>query len=149
VQVSPAAAPAVTATLTPAGPLSVPQGDSFPFNVTLTSRESVEQPIQLRLRPSGSSTQLFFDGERAAPASTTVLTKHVVPSRWFAGLGSYQVLVTSEDGSPIGQPLTFTVSPARVQPAVFQDLSAKVGIAVPTPQKPCSMQVAGSAWAPT
>ncbi len=96
VQVSPAAAPAVTATLAPAGSLSVPQGDPFPFNVTLTSQESVEQYVQLRLRPSGSSTQVFFDGERAAPASTTVLTKHVVPSRWFAGLGSYQVLVTAE-----------------------------------------------------
>ncbi len=147
VQISPAAAPAVTAALTPAGALSVPQGDPFPFNVTLTSQESVEQHVQLRLQPTGSSSQIPFDGEKAAPATTTVLNKRVVPSQWFAGLGSYQVIVTAEDGTPIGQPLSFTVRRARVQPAVFQDLAPRLGIAAPTPGHPCTMQVAGAAWA--
>jgi hypothetical protein len=147
VQVSSAAAPAVTATLSPAGSLSVPQGDPFPYSLTLSSQEIVEQHLQLRLKPTGSSTQVFYDGETIEPGATTVRFKNVVPSQWFAGLGSYQVVVTTEDGVSVGQPLTFTVTPARVQPAVFQDLSTKVGIGVPTPQKPCSMQVAGAAWA--
>jgi hypothetical protein len=76
-----------------------------------------------------------------------VLHKQVITSHWFAPVGSYQVLVTV-DGTPIGAPLTFTVTAPRVPAAVFQDVSAKLRIPAPTPKAPCgTMQAAGAAWA--
>jgi hypothetical protein len=52
-----------------------------------------------------------------------------VPRSWPSATWarSYQVIVTAEDGTPIGQPLTFTITRARVQPAVFQDLAPRLG----------------------
>jgi enediyne biosynthesis protein E4 len=152
-----AAAPAspavrsVTVTLSPVSATSVPQGDPFSFRAAVTAAEPFSKIIEFLVQPVGASasTQVPFEGAAVTldAGASTELDEHVVTSQWFAGPGQYQVVAMTLDGVQVAAPLAFTVTRSRIQPAVFQDVTAKLGLATTVPMPlSCVGQSAGAAW---
>ena len=136
-------------TLTAASAGSVPQGTPFAFHAVLTSSQSYDGTVEFRVQPAAKpAAQATFEQATAsvsagAPAE---YDPKVTTSKWFAGVGPFQI-VAFVDGTAVGSPLTFTVGHAPVQVPVFQQVTAKLGLAASTPPHVCTMQDAGAAWA--
>ena len=146
---APAATPTLSATLTAASSASVPQGEPFAFHASLASPQGFDDTVDLHVRPAGSGGPgMVFQRSQPtiAPGGSAQLDPVVTTSQWFAPLGQYEVFLTA-GGAQIGQPLRFTVTAPPVRPAVFQDVTAKLGLQAYRDRQPCSEQASGAAWA--
>ena len=123
-----AAPPAVTVTIAPAAAKSAPLGRAFPFTATFSSNDGFAQEVEFQLSRAGDpgSAVTFERQFVVVPAGTTTdLTYQTTPSKWFAQLGSYELLVLA-DGKAIGRSMTFDVTKPHVQPATFANRSARL-----------------------
>jgi hypothetical protein len=143
-----ASSPGLSTNLLPASTSAAPLGDPFAFHATISSAEAASGVVLFNVRPAGSAKSIPFESQRVDLASgqSLQLNEEVTPSKWFAGVGHYEVFATL-DGQQLGTPLAFTVGKARIQPAVFEDVSTRLGLGGLVPEAPCFMQTAGAAWA--
>ena len=100
---------------------------------TFVRQECHQHP--LRVTASGSRVRPVAAAERSGD-----------PLEMVRRLGSYEVFATL-DGQQLGPPLAFSVVKARIQPAIFEDVSTRLGLGGLVPEAPCFMQTAGAAWA--
>jgi hypothetical protein len=146
----PAASPSVralVATLTPVGPTMMPQGEPFRFRASFSGPPTSPLEIELRLRAAtGSASETFFARTNELPRDAAGWEVQVTPSQWFRALGTYQV-VALVNGVQAAPPLVFDVTAPRVRPAVFQDVTAKLGLVASVPAGECTAMMAGAAWA--
>jgi hypothetical protein len=144
---STAAGPGLSANLAPTSAATVPLGDAFTLRAIISSGQAESGTVLFSVRPAAGGTTVPFDSQdvQLGPGQTLQLDLQVTTSKWFAGAGPYEVLVTL-DGQPLAAPLAFTVAKARVAPAVFEDVSPRLGLGGLVPEGLCFMQVAGAAW---
>jgi hypothetical protein len=148
----PAASPsagAIVATLTAVSPTKVPQGEPFRFRAAFSGPTTSPLEIELRLQeaPVGAPTETFFARSNELPRDAAGWEVRVTPSQWFRALGAYQV-VALVNGVQAAAPLLFTVTAPVVRPAVFQDVTAKLGLVASIPAGACTEEMmAGAAWA--
>lgn len=145
---SPAVATAsLTATLTPTSPTVVAQGEPFRFRAAFSGVPTSPLRIEFRLQAAaGPGEETFVSRTDELPPNAGSWEFEVTPSQWFRALGNYQI-VTLVNGAPAAPPLPFTVARPKVRPAVFQDVTAKLGLVASIPQGRCTGMMAGAAWA--
>ena len=144
-----ASTPAFSLTLTPTTAGSAAQGTPFTFHAVLSSQQSYDGFVDFNLQPTGKpAARVTFEHATMSVSAGEQATydPSVTTSKWFAPVGSYQVVVTV-NGAEVGSPLTFTVGRPPLQVPVFKDVTVGLGLAAPTPQHVCTMQDAGAAWA--
>lgn len=127
----------------------VPQGQPFPFRAMVQNPTpaAVRVDVTFTLTQNGRRTIAFAREVVLVPPSGSVpVTGSVTSAQWFARRGRFRIDAVVQR-RVAGAPLAFAVAAPRVSVPVFQDVTARAGLAASViPDGNCGHWTNGAAW---